>query len=60
METGVVVTLALFMSGVIFQMGRLTARVETVEAWRKEVREDLAWIRVQLVRIETLIQNGQV
>lgn len=41
LTTATLVTIALFMAGVIFQAGRTTARLESIEAWRKEVAPKL-------------------
>ena len=39
MDYMVEVTLAIFLAGVIFQSGRLTVRVDTLEAFVDELRE---------------------
>jgi hypothetical protein len=45
METGVAVTIAIFLLGVVYAAGRLSARVDHLEKWREEAIGDLAVIK---------------
>ena len=42
------VTLAIFVAGVIYACGKLSARVDSLELWRSEVRGDIRAIRTSL------------
>lgn len=44
-NAGVLVTVAIFMAGVIFQCGRFSSRLDSLESWRNEVRDDIRAIR---------------
>lgn len=55
METAGLVALAIFMVGVVFYSGRLTTRVEHLETWRSEVREEFQSLHGHLLRLEHLI-----
>lgn len=56
---GVIVTLTLFVAGCIFQAGKLTARVEALEQWRSEQREQMNQIFEAIRALERLIRNGE-
>ncbi|HAM42172.1 MAG TPA: hypothetical protein DCP69_12820 [Candidatus Omnitrophica bacterium] len=60
-STGVVVTLVLFMAGLIYQAGRLSQRVEYLERWREEFRaeyrQSMATVTSHLERMESMIQG---
>ncbi len=58
MDNAVVVTIAIFAAGVIYQAGRLTVRVEKLEQWREENLRELNTIHAALRHIESLI-TGQ-
>lgn len=60
METGVIVTIAIFCASVIWGASRLTARVDHLEQWRTEAREEFRSLHGHLDRIEDLIKNGTV
>lgn len=45
MSIAVYVSLAVFVAGVIYASGRLSARVDAIEAWRSEVKSELVGIR---------------
>lgn len=45
---GAVVTLAIFVSTLIFRMGHQTARVEALEQWRTSVRSDFHEVSDQM------------
>lgn len=58
------VTLALFLGGVIFRMGHQSARIEALESWRGSIRQDmheisekLEAVGVDLRHLTTLIQE---
>lgn len=59
MPTAVWVTIAIFFAGVIFAMGRFSSRVESLEHWRDEVREDLTRIRADLDYLVGLKAKGE-
>ena len=50
-----VVVAALAVAGLIYQVGRLSVRVETLEAWRMEAKDDLKAIRSSLDNISGAI-----
>lgn len=61
---GAMVTLALFLGGVIFRMGHQSARIEALESWRGSIRQDmheisekLEAVGVDLRHLTTLIQE---
>jgi hypothetical protein len=61
---GAMVTLALFMVGVIFRMGHQAARIEALENWRGSIRQDmheisdkLSVVGEELQRLGTLIEE---
>jgi hypothetical protein len=60
MEIAVAVSLALFVVGVVYQAGRLAARVESLEAWRIEMKRDLDAIHTELRNIVSLIKGEGV
>lgn len=41
MNTGILITIGIFMAGVIFGAGRLTARTEKLEAWQLRMEEKI-------------------
>ncbi len=58
------ITLALFMTGVIFRMGHQAARIEALENWRGSIRQDmheisdkLSDVGEELQRLGTIIQE---
>lgn len=59
MNTAIEVTIALFMITVIFHTGRLTARVEHLEEWRKEFLTEFHEIRNGIARLERLITGEE-
>jgi hypothetical protein len=60
MSTAVAVSIALFVVGVVYQAGRLAARVESLEAWRGELRHELDVIHTELRNIVALIKGEGV
>lgn len=54
METGVVVAIAIFMAGVIYQLGRFAARLEAMEGWRAEHRVEMDRLYAALREIREL------
>lgn len=54
-EQAAAVALALFMAGVIYHSGRLSARVEHLERWREEVRREFNQMFAVLRRIERAV-----
>ena len=59
MEQAAAVAIGLFMAGVIYQAGRLTARVEKLEEWRNEILSKLERIDAGLLRLEHLITGEE-
>jgi hypothetical protein len=49
--TTIDISLVLFCVTVIYQCGRLSARVESLESWRAEVREDFKVIRAGIEKL---------
>lgn len=57
MTVAVSVTLAIFAAGIIYQTGKLSARVESLEAWRLELRADLKGIYSAIDDVKRLIMG---
>lgn len=57
MEAATYVTIAMFMAGVIFTMGRVSARVEALESWRTELRGEIVDIRHSLGELLAMARN---
>lgn len=53
---GILLTLA----GVIYQAGRLAARVESLEAWRAEMNNELGAIHQAIRHVTELIRGEEV
>lgn len=58
MEQAVVVTLFLFLAGIVFQMGRYSMRIEKLEEWRTEQREQHAENLSRFDRLERALLRG--
>lgn len=61
---GILLTLSIFLANVIYQTGRLSARVEEIERWRLTIRQDmheisdiLVSVGNELKRLSTLIEE---
>jgi hypothetical protein len=61
---GSTITLAMFLSGVIFKMGQHSARLESLETWRTNIRLDmheisdkLEEISMQVARITVMLDR---
>lgn len=61
---GSVVTLGIFLAGVIYKMGHHAARLESLEGWRINIRSDmheisesLKLLTVQVASLTTLIEE---
>lgn len=52
METGVAVTLGIFVAGLVFSAGRLTVRIERLEEWKGTTEKHLDAVFRALRRIE--------
>jgi hypothetical protein len=52
------VTVAIFLLGVTYQGGRLSARVESLEVWRAGMESALTKLHDGLRHIEALIKDG--
>jgi hypothetical protein len=57
MPIAVQVTLLIFLAGVIFAGGRLSARVDELERKQNETHEDVRAIRAMLDRIDGAIEH---
>lgn len=44
-DAATLIAVALFIVGIVYHAGRLSSRVERLEDWRSEVRDDLKTIR---------------
>lgn len=60
METGVVVSIALFLVGIVYAAGRLSVRVEKLEEWRSEHNKLHGDIIDGMHRLEMLIRGEEV
>lgn len=54
----VAVTLVLSLCGLMFHAGRVAARIDSLEAWRNEMRGTLDAVHAAIRRVEDLIRNG--
>lgn len=61
---GILLSFSVFLANVIFKMGRMDARVESLEAWRLTIRQDMHEISAiltnmtkELGRLATLIEE---
>lgn len=54
---GVAATLLALMASLFYQAGRLSVRVEHLEAWRQEVRDDMHAIFAAIRAVEGLIRG---
>lgn len=54
---GVLLTLAIFISNVIFRTGHLAARVEEIERWRADIRKDMHEISDKMELINNNLMN---
>ncbi len=57
METAGYVAIAMFMAGVIFNAGYLTARVSHLEQWRGELLLELSELRASVGHIEQMLEH---
>ena len=54
---GSIVTVLLFLAGVIYHAGKLAARVTSLEEWRKGIRQDMHEISDKLELISTELKQ---
>lgn len=54
-EAGGYIAIALFLVGVIYQVGRISVRVESLEAGRRDVSNAIAEIHAAIRHIELLV-----
>ena len=54
---GSLVTLGLFLAGVIYKMGHHSARLESLEEWRSNIRLDMHEISDKLEAISTQVSG---
>jgi uncharacterized membrane protein YfbV (UPF0208 family) len=54
---GSLVTLSIFVAGVIYKMGHHAARLESLENWRNNVRNDMHEISEKLELVSNQITN---
>jgi len=52
-DAGAFVTLLIFIVAIIFHAGQLSARVEAIETWQRDLRDDLRTIRNSLEDLKT-------
>lgn len=55
MEAGLLVTIAIFLLGVVYQTGRLARDVEALIEWRRDVMTDIKAIRSVVDRIDAVL-----
>ena len=58
MDRAVEVTIAIFIAGVVYYAGRLSARVDNLERWRAEMLHTLDKIHGAIRAVEQLIRHG--
>jgi hypothetical protein len=54
---GVLLTLAIFLANVIFRTGHLSARVEELEKWRINMRQDMHEISDNLIEVKSSLKE---
>ncbi len=54
---GISVTVAMFLAGVVFNMGRVSARIEELERWRLSIRIDMHEISDRLEDMSTNLKH---
>jgi hypothetical protein len=59
MVQGFQVTIAIFLAGVIYAAGRMSARVEALETWRVALETKMDGIHGGIRRLEELVKNGR-
>ena len=52
-EFGVLVTIFIFLAGIIYHAGRMSARLDTLESWRNSMRNDMHEISDILGKLST-------
>lgn len=57
MEIGVMITVAIFIGGIIFQMGKLSQRIDNIMEWKKETTEDLKKISSVVDRVDAVFRH---
>ena len=55
----VTLTAAMFMAGVVYQLGRFAARLESLEGWRGDVKRDFDLIYALLRDIDHKVSDGR-
>ena len=59
MEVGVMITVAIFIGGLVFQMGKLSQRIDNIMDWKKETTEDLKKISSVVDRVDAVLRHQQ-
>ena len=59
MDIAVLVTLAIFIAGVIYHSGQLSSRVDNLETWRTEVKDDIKTIRAVVDRVDGALHDAR-
>lgn len=57
-EASLFVTILVFVGGLVFQAGKLTSRVEALEEWEHEARQDIKTLLNTAARIEGMLKRG--
>jgi hypothetical protein len=60
MEQAGVITITLFLIGVVFALGQASSRLKSLEQWRAEVRDELKEIRAGINEVKSLIRGEEV
>lgn len=55
-----VITLALFIAGLIYHAGQLAERVKQLEQWRAELRADISTIKAGIDECKSMIRGEAV
>jgi hypothetical protein len=58
MDAITTVTVTIFCAGVIYQCGRLSVRVEKLEAWQKRMDKEMPRISEGIARIERAVMEN--
>ena len=54
---GILLTFSIFLSNVIFKTGHISARVEALEKWRIDIRNDMHEISDELKNMSTALKE---
>lgn len=57
-EASLIITILIFVGGLVFQAGKLSTRVEALEEWEREARTDVKALLATAARIEATLKRA--